>query len=128
MRYVGIDFGKKRIGLAMSDEEGLLAFPKATLSNGPAVSAEIADIARRSGVDTIIIGESRDFGGRANTILEDSNLLARKLENLGFEVVFEEEYSSSVEAVKFQGNTEHIDASAAAIILQRFLDKKRFNK
>jgi RNase H-fold protein (predicted Holliday junction resolvase) len=72
-----------------------------------------------------VVGESKDFGGRENKILVDIHVLVRQLEGLGLKVVLEPEFSSSVEANRFQGKNDLHDASAAAIILQRFLDKNK---
>lgn len=125
MRYVGVDFGKKRVGIAVSDESGKFAFPKAVIPSTPDVASKIGEFAKSAESKIIVIGESKDFGGRENKILVDIHVLARQLESCGFEVVLEPEFSSSVEANRFQGKNDLHDASAAAIILQRFLEKKK---
>lgn len=118
-----MDYGKKRVGVAMSDESGKFALPKAVLPASPDLAGELSTLAERSGVKTIVIGESRDYGGRENALVADVHILERQLKDKGFEVILEPEYSSSVEAERFQGKNEMQDASAAAIILQRYLDK-----
>ncbi|MEK7567689.1 MAG: RuvX/YqgF family protein [Patescibacteria group bacterium] len=123
MRILGIDYGKKRVGIALTDEEGKFALPKAVISAGPDLADEIEELAKKSKVKKIVIGESRDYGGRENPLIADIHILERQLKEKGFEVILEEEYSSSVEASRFQGKNERHDASAAAIILQRFLEK-----
>ena len=124
MRELGIDYGKKRVGIALSDESGKFALPKAVLPASPTLASEIEKIAKTSGVKTIVIGESRDYGGRANPLIQDINVLVRILKDKGFDVIFEPEYGSSYEAERFQGKGENNDASAAAIILQRYLEKQ----
>jgi putative Holliday junction resolvase len=124
MRYLGIDYGKKRVGIALSDEGAQFALPKAVIPASPDLVNEIEKIAKQAGVKTIVIGESRDYGGRANPLLQNIDVLVRILKDKGFNIILEQEYGSSVEAEKFQGKNEMSDASAASIILQRFLDKE----
>lgn len=124
MRILGVDYGKKRVGVAMSDESGKFALPKAVLPSSPNLAEELSALAESSLIETIILGESRDYGGRENPLIADIHILERQLKEKGFEVILEPEYSSSVEAERFQGKNEMQDASAAAIILQRYLDKK----
>ena len=123
MRSLGVDYGKKRVGVALSDESGKFALPKAVLPAGTKLADALSALAASAGVKKIIIGESRDYGGRENALFADVHVLERQLKVLGFEVILEPEYGSSVEASRFQGKNEMNDASAAAIILQRYLDK-----
>lgn len=123
MRIIGIDYGSKRVGVALSDDEGKFAFPKEVIGRDEGVLDRIKNLAQENGVSTVILGESRDFGGRENFLMKSVNVFKEKLEKEKFTVVLEPEYSSSVEAGRFQGVGEMHDASAAAIILQRYLDK-----
>lgn len=124
MRILGIDYGKKRVGVALSDESGKFALPKAVLPAGPNLVNELSELAENAKVKTLVIGESRDYGGRDNPLIVDIHVLERQLKEKGYDVILEPEYSSSVEASRFQGKNEMHDASAAAIILQRYLEKK----
>lgn len=124
MRILGIDYGKKRVGIALSDEEAKFALPKAILPASPTLANEIEKIALAAGVKIIVVGESLDYGGRPNPLIQNIDVLVRILRDKGFEVVLEPEYGSSNEAERFQGKEENRDDSAAAIILQRYLDKK----
>lgn len=67
MRALGIDFGEKRIGLAVSDPDGRWALPLATVERRTDRRAAhaIADIARRQGVGVLVLGEPRGAGGEA---------------------------------------------------------------
>lgn len=123
MRVIGVDYGKKRVGIAVSDEGGGFAFPKAVIPASHQIAGDIADMATQQKAEVIVIGESKDYGGRANPLLQDIHVLERVLKSKGFTVVLEPEYGSSEEAARFQGKGENHDASAAAIILQRYLDK-----
>jgi putative Holliday junction resolvase len=127
MRLLGIDFGSKRIGLALSDEAGQFALPHSVIKNSATASEDIAAIAQENGVQTIIMGESRDYKGQPNKILEDALNMKKALEGKGFEVHLEPEFMTSHQADRLHhelGGGEGKDASAAAIILQSFLDKK----
>lgn len=125
MRILGIDYGLKRIGLAVSDETRTLAFPKETIQNSDRAVVEISLMCEKEGIENLVIGDSRDFGGRPNDLMEKIYPFKTALEARGFTVHLEEEYFSSVEAERFQGKGGDTDASAAAIILQRYLDKRR---
>lgn len=124
MRVMAIDFGTKRIGVAISDEEGKIAFPKEVIQNNTSTVEKVKAFAKESGIKTIVIGESKDFGGRENALMKHIRAFSKEMES-GYAIVFEPEYSSSVEAGRFQGVNEMHDASAAAIILQRYLDKQQ---
>lgn len=124
MRILGIDYGTKRIGLALSDETETIANPYKVVVSKDFLDIIVAE-AKNLGIETIVIGESRDFTGRENPLMEAVHKFSKKLEGAGLKVFLEPEYSSSVEASRFQGVREDIDASAAAIILQRYLDKQK---
>ena len=123
MKILGIDYGSKRVGLALSDEGVTFAFPKAVLPNTPALAEEIVKYASQEGAGVVVIGESKNFGGADNAIMPAIHSLQEQLERRGLKVALEPEYFSSAEASRFQGERGDIDASAAAIILQRYLDK-----
>lgn len=123
MRILGIDYGAKRVGIAVSDESCKFALPVSVLQNSAVLVAEIVEIAKENEVKEIVMGESRNFKQEANTILEDSIHLKKKLEKEGFIVHFEPEFMTSVQAERFQGKNIMHDASAAAIILQSYLDR-----
>lgn len=122
MKYIGIDYGLKRIGLAIS--EGSFAFPKGIIQNKKAIE-KIVEIIKSSYVDGIVIGSSVSTNGQENEISEDIKKFAQKLkEKSKLKVFFQNEDFSSVEAHRYQVKKGARDDSAAAIILQRFLDKK----
>lgn len=121
MRYLGIDYGSKRIGLALSDEGGRLAFPAMTVASGPKALREIDALIKKEKVEKIILGESRDFKGAPNVIQEDIEQFKKDLEELaGLPSVYEPEFMTSALASRSGGD----DSSAAALILQSYLDKQ----
>ena len=67
-RFLGIDYGTKRIGIAISDENGRLAFPKEILENGADTFKRIGEIIKKEKIDEIVVGESVDFKGKLNAL------------------------------------------------------------
>jgi putative Holliday junction resolvase len=124
-RIIGIDYGTKRIGVAISDEGGQFAFPLEVVENSKDLVADIEKIVTSAGTKEIVLGESKNYKGEANTIFAESLEFKKQLESHGFIVHLEPEFMTSAHAERFQGKTDMTDASAAALILQSFLDKRR---
>ena len=124
-KIIGIDFGSKRVGIALSDESLKFALPLSVIINDSELLAKIQKIAIDNEVKEIVIGESKDYNGKPNPILLDSLEFKDKLEALNFVVHFEPEFMTSVQAERLQGKNELSDASAAALILQSYLDKEK---
>ena len=126
MKFLGIDYGTKRIGIAISDEAGEFAFPKAVIAGSADPLIEVVKICAEEEVAGIVIGESLATNGAENTIGEQVAKFKAKLAVLtSLPVFFEREDFSSVEAHRYQTKKGERDDSAAAIILQRFLDKRK---
>lgn len=125
MRILGIDYGTKRIGISASDETRTIAVPVSVIKNSDFVLREIIEIARQYEAKEIVIGESRDYKQQPNLIFEKAESLKKSLEKEGFTVHLELEFMTSVAAERFQGKTELTDASAAALILQSYLDRTK---
>jgi putative Holliday junction resolvase len=124
MRYLGIDYGSKRVGVAVSDPSGGFAQPVSVVSNSSELTVEIEKIAHDYETDEIVIGESRRFDMTPNDILPAILDFKAEMEKRGFTVHLELEFMTSAQAERLQGKHDKIDASAAAIILQSFLDRK----
>ena len=125
MRILGIDYGSKRIGIAVSDEACQFALPVSVVKNSGVALAEVVEIAREHAVQEMVMGESRNYKGEPNSIFLDSLAFKESLESKGYTVHFEPEFMTSMNAERFQGKNELHDASAAALILQSFLDKRK---
>ena len=92
MKYLGIDYGTKRIGIAVSDDSGTLAFPRTTLAAGPAALSTIVEMIKTEQAGKVVLGESRDFKGEPNLVMEDIEQFKKDLHELsGVEVVYESE-------------------------------------
>jgi putative Holliday junction resolvase len=125
MRLLGIDYGTKRVGIAVSDQNAEYALPFSTISNSKRMIDEIVEIAKNNAIKEIVLGESKNYKGEANAILPATLELKKNLEAKGLIVHLEPEFMTSAHVEKLQGKTDTIDASAAALILQSFLDKRK---
>ena len=142
MKFLGIDYGTKRIGLAISDENGTLAFPKEIVLNDTGTFKKLGEILEKENIGEIVVGESVDFSGKLNALSARIEVFILELqEKFNLPVHKQKEFLTSVEARKSttakkdlspsqarsrvkQIKSGRIDASAAALILQRYLDKK----
>ena len=132
VKYLGVDYGTKRIGVALSDESGAVAFPLATVEAGKGAIQKIAALAQEHSAEKIIIGESRDFKGEPNVVMTEIEKFKKELaEVTGLPVEYEPEFMTSAQAARTgqdkrgEGGGEKSDASAAALILQGFIDRMK---
>jgi putative holliday junction resolvase len=136
MRYLGLDYGTKRVGVSLSDEEGKMAFPKTIFLNDMNLIESLRTLIETENVAAIVLGESHDLSGKPNKIMGS---IEEFKHNLGGEfdipVYFQKEFMTTVEARGRSGKEMNnarktvkekqgqADASAAALILQRYLDR-----
>ncbi len=127
MKYLGIDFGLKRVGIAISDAESSIAFPRETILNDEKLLANILAYVESEKVDGIVVGDTRAASGEPNIASLSADLFIEELKAETTLPVYRGfEAWSSVEAARYAPKGEkHNDAAAAAIILQRFLDVSR---
>ncbi len=123
MRYLGVDYGAKRVGIAVSDESHIFAFPLIVLENTSDIISKLKQICLEHEIGEVIVGESKDFSQKENEIMEEVLPFVQKLgEELGIPVHMHPEFMTSIEAERLQGKNEMHDASAAALILKSYLD------
>ena len=122
MRLMAIDYGKKRVGIASTDETGDFALPRAVWPNDEALVDKILKLRVEEQIEKIIIGESRNLDGSPNPIQKEIDNLKSELAKHGVEIVSHPEVFTTLEARRLQGQTEMTDASAAALILKSFID------
>lgn len=123
MRYLGIDYGEKNVGIAVSDTSSKVAFPREVLLNDKDLVRTVKDIVENEAVGSVVVGDTRALSGGENKITPELERFARKLEEaLDVDIIMEPEYYTSTQARRFTGETEKEDAQAAALILQSFLD------
>lgn len=137
MRALGIDFGTKRIGLAVSDPTGTVATPLETLKRRPGKRAPIAkmeQLGRELSADHVVVGLPLDLSGEETPWCAEVRRVGEQLaERLGVPVSFVDERMTSVRAeraVRSMGlpkgereRKERVDAAAAQLILQAWLDQ-----
>lgn len=125
-KFIGIDYGTRRVGIAVSDETGTLAFPKSVLTNDRGLLARVVELSSAERASAFVLGESKDFRGADNPVARDAAAFGRDLEReSGFPVHLQQEFLTSVEARRLDADPERRDAHAAAVILQRYLDAHR---
>lgn len=146
MRLLGIDYGVKKIGLALSDENRKMAFAHSVIANTgmKKVLTKIKQICAKNYVSGIVLGKSLDYKGCPNPIMIEVELFKTALEKeLQLTIDYENETLTSAEArrpldgmrkrpsslnkrrspEKKRQAAAKIDSAAAALILQSNLDK-----
>lgn len=125
MRYLGIDYGSKRVGIALSDETGKMAFPHTVLENSPTLLKEIIKIIEARNITDIVIGHSLDKKGQPNKIqIAIEELITGLTLETGLPIHLQPEQFSTQAALQIQGRNKMTDASAATLILDSFITKK----
>ncbi|MCX7834344.1 MAG: Holliday junction resolvase RuvX [Ignavibacteria bacterium] len=140
-KYLAFDFGLKRIGVAISDENKLIAFPRDYLINEKDVFDKIIDISKKENISKIIIGLPINFKSKETEITKKAKDFGNKLElliklkKLNIEILFyDERFTSSIAQDKMI-NSDYsrkkrrekgiLDSLSAQIILQDYLDKEK---
>jgi len=127
MRYLGIDFGTKKVGLALSDEGGRMGFPHASIPSDGKLIDYVRELIKNKSVQVVVIGESRDFAGNENPVHQKAKEFAALLERTtDVTVEWEPEGMTTQEARRdpegvYTGSHAAVDASAAALILTSYL-------
>lgn len=131
MRCLGIDYGRRRIGLALSDPTLLIATPLVIIENRGIKKTvlQILDIIQKNDVKQIVVGLPLHANGDESEMSKEARFFGSAFEKLGFPVVFVDERYTSYEAESMIGNQRQsknlIDKVAASIILQIYLDERR---
>ena len=142
-RILALDPGERRIGVALSDELGMLATPLCILQRrGPDRASAVAELAREHGVVEILVGFPRTLRGEVGP---QARRVERFVEELRAAVetpvrLWDERYSTAEAADRLAATRKpsagrhgraarlaapHVDALAAAVILQEYLDSRR---
>lgn len=128
---VGLDVGTKRIGVAVADPSVGIAVPFITIDVDGNELQAIAEIVLNEGADTIVVGYPRNQSGEKTAQTGMVEFFAENLKDMASNVVFQDESLTSVLAeqqLKAHGRPytkADIDAQAATIILQDFLEEQR---
>lgn len=141
MRYLGVDYGSKKIGLALSDEAGTMGFPHTIVPNTPRLIDEICALTAKENIGAVVIGESRTLAGGENPIAKSARAFGGQLaKRAGIPVFYESEVFTSAQArrapreekaslrmsrsgTRAASPRANVDASAAALILTSYLSR-----
>jgi len=124
MKYLGVDYGSKRVGFSVSDSEGRIAFPRGTVPNDAFLMPTIMKLISEEKITAVVVGDTRALNGGENPVTKEAEDFIGKLAKAsGLPVLPAFEGWSSIEASRYapEGAAKS-DAAAAAVILQRFLD------
>jgi putative holliday junction resolvase len=130
-RILGVDLGRARIGVAVSDELGMLAHPVETISASSDAARRIAEIVREKNAERVVVGLPRHMNGSVGTGATEALAFARKLQALlSCEVVTWDERLTTTAANralresgrKTRDSRGVVDQIAAQMILQGYLD------
>jgi putative holliday junction resolvase len=132
MRCLGIDFGSSRIGIAISDDLGMLAHPLQTIPNDSVFLSRLRQIVLEKGVSRIVVGIPRNMDGSYGPSAEKAKLFLSQLktEFAGVQLIAWDERLTTVEAQRLlhaagrdiKKSRPVIDQVAAQVLLQSYLD------
>lgn len=131
-RILGIDYGTKRMGIALSDPTGVIASPLKTVDRAK-IETVLADIMQEYAIETIVIGHPlRTDGKRGERAVEVEAFAERIEQDFSVSVILWDERFSTQAAEramhemdeKPSRNKAKVDRIAAALVLQSYLDAK----
>jgi putative Holliday junction resolvase len=138
MRFMGLDIGTVRIGVALSDETGTIASPLCALlakQGFSRVLEELREICEAESVGTLVVGMPLSLGGEAKgeSARRAKSLGDRLAEALGIDVVYVDERFTTSEAnrmlvgadVRRNQRKKVVDKVAASLLLQSYLDARQ---
>ena len=142
MRVLGIDYGARRIGLALSDSTATLASPWRLIERPPSDKETLAQLLREieqlasedDGLAAVVVGWPRRLDGSATSVTAEVESLAKELgQRVQVPVILQDERLTSHEAEArlavrerdWRRRKKKIDAAAAAVVLQDYLDHRR---
>jgi putative Holliday junction resolvase len=136
MRILGIDYGTKRIGLALSDDSGKIAFPHGVIKNTKSAIVEVLDLIKKENISQVVIGKSMTSGGQENSVEALIKSFGDELSKSVPVAYVDERFTSHEARLREFSKADNlarkikkvllsdIDDHAAQIILQRYLDKE----
>ncbi|MFH0912131.1 MAG: Holliday junction resolvase RuvX [Patescibacteria group bacterium] len=130
MRVLGLDVGKKRIGVALGDTENKVVVGLSTLINGSGTFSELQEIVIRENIKKLIIGWPTTMSGQSGQQVDYTRKWSEqaiKVLNISVEYMDERLSSKmardSLAAIGQQLTKENIDQAAAVLILQNYLER-----
>lgn len=137
MRTLGVDLGERRVGLAISDEDGMIASPlrfEPVRSLNDTLNVIQAAVEELNAV-RVVVGHPRNMNGRSGPKAREAESVVEALSAEGFAVILWDERLTTSEAERSlkeanlsrKARKQHVDAVAAQLILQSFLDSRARN-
>jgi putative Holliday junction resolvase len=133
-RLLGLDHGKKRIGVAVADSKTGMAFARSAIQrrNLDHDLALVRELCTTEGVERVVIGLPLNMDGSEGPQAAEARSFGEGLVALGLEVAFEDERLSSWEAAQRMADagrrpdrgSGELDSAAARLILQQYLDAR----
>ena len=132
-RYMGLDVGSRRIGVAIGDELGIVATPVGFVEAGPGDRSRLGVLIARFGVTDLVVGIPRTMSGEEGPQAKEVRAYARTLSrDLKIPITYWDERLTTVIAERSlisggrnrQQRRQEVDAAAAAVMLQGFLDRE----
>ena len=132
MRYLGLDLGTKTLGLAISNGKIASTLKTIRYENIDKLILELQNIISEYKIDLLILGLPKNMNNTMGTSALETLEFKKKLEKLNYKVILQDERLSTVSAHNYmikadlsrKKRKEKVDALAATIILQTFLDKE----
>ena len=130
-RFIGVDSGSKRVGLAISDGLGLTAQPLEVVARAKAVD-RILELVGEYEIDTVVMGLPTGLSGGEGVSAQEARSMGEELTSSDLDVEFIDERFTSRMAeevllesgMKRRDRRDTVDKVAAAIILQGYLDRR----
>lgn len=124
MRILGIDYGTKRVGLAISDELGLVARELSILSPAEFFRS-LPQLIEEYVVEEIVVGIPLNMSGQDTDKTREARVFQKQIETMsGIAVQGLDERLSSHMAERISGSSKNLDSLAAQIILQNYLNQQ----
>ena len=130
-RFMGLDLGSRRIGVAIGDELGIVATPVGHVASGPTLKNDLVALVSKHGITGLVVGMPRTMAGAEGPQAKEVRVLARTIaRDLKLPLSFWDERLTTVIAERSLisgGRTRaqrrlEVDAAAAAVMLQGYLD------
>ena len=136
MRYLAIDYGLKRTGLAICDPRETIASPLTVFEGQKKLKDKISEIVQLENVEAIVIGLPLNMDGTESDLSRRVRKFGQQLsEDIELDIIFHDERLSSFNAEKKMAGQmtrkrkkKRLDAVAAAEILQSFLEDKKYRQ
>lgn len=123
---MGIDYGTKKVGLALTDESGVMAFPHGVIPNDQSLLKTIIALIEEKSVTEVVIGQSLNLDGAPNAVQTNIESFITDLTlQLPMPIHLEPEQMTTQQAATITGRNGQTDAAAAALILESYLTKQK---